>query len=87
MAEFFGHLSGSQRNGRRYISTEHIFGASRWRAGRKILEENNISREKVSKIMKEVRRPENDSPTPEGNTRCWKNTRQLDERGRHGLTR
>jgi ATP-dependent Clp protease ATP-binding subunit ClpB len=52
-----------------YISTEHLFAAilkveSR---AKKILEENNIVSEKVSKIMKEVRGNQRvDSPTPEG---------------------
>jgi ATP-dependent Clp protease ATP-binding subunit ClpB len=55
--------------GDEYVSTEHLFAAllkvqSR---AKKILEENNITSEKVSKIMKEVRGNQRvDSPTPEG---------------------
>ena len=55
--------------GDEYISTEHLFAALLKIASRakKILEENSINSEKVSKIMKEVRGNQRvDSPTPEG---------------------
>jgi ATP-dependent Clp protease ATP-binding subunit ClpB len=55
--------------GDEYVSTEHIFASILKIASRakKILEENNISGEKVSKIMKDVRGNQRvDSPDPEG---------------------
>ncbi|MCX6767067.1 MAG: ATP-dependent chaperone ClpB [Candidatus Moranbacteria bacterium] len=55
--------------GDEYISTEHLFAALLKVASRakKLLEENNITSVKVSKIMKEVRGNQRvDSPTPEG---------------------
>jgi len=55
--------------GDEYVSTEHIFAAILKITSRakKILEENNISGEKVSKIMKNIRGSQRvDSPDPEG---------------------
>jgi ATP-dependent Clp protease ATP-binding subunit ClpB len=59
----------AQVMGDEYVSTEHIFAALLKVTSRakKILEENNVISEKVSKIMKEVRGNQRvDSPTPEG---------------------
>jgi ATP-dependent Clp protease ATP-binding subunit ClpB len=59
----------AQAMGDEYVSTEHLFAAllkieSR---AKKILEASDITSEKVSKIMKEVRGNQRvDSPTPEG---------------------
>src|SRR3989339_618304 len=59
----------AQAMGDEFVSTEHIF-LSLFKVAsnaKKILEEQGISREKVSKIMKEVRGSEKiDSPMPEG---------------------
>lgn len=59
----------AQAMGDEYISTEHLFSALLKvpSQAKKILEENSINGEKVSKIMKEVRGNQRvDSPTPEG---------------------
>ncbi len=59
----------AQAMGDEYVSTEHIFAAILKIASRakKILEENNINSEKVSKIMKDIRGSQRvDSPDPEG---------------------
>jgi len=59
----------AQAMGDEYISTEHLFAALLKVASRakKMLEENGVNSEKVSKIMKDVRGNQRvDSPSPEG---------------------
>jgi ATP-dependent Clp protease ATP-binding subunit ClpB len=59
----------AQAMGDEYISTEHLFVALLKVASRakKLLEENSITSEKISNIMKDVRGDQKvDSPTPEG---------------------